>query len=488
LGIIQKQATRSTIISFAGAFFGSISRLIMPFFLETSQIGILTLLDAKSGVFVIALNFGYVLILKKLFPKYRNEENGHAGFLALGIFLSLIGSLIGFAFFYLFEEIVFTDLAVNDPIRPFLFLIPILIFFKIIFSNLDGYVRMLFKTVVGTFLNGFASKIVLLLGLCLFVYSLIDFEFLVYFYVFSLSLPGLVTFFYAFFITKKIKLPSVELLGESKKIRFYILFGLLSGASYSIIQYVDMLMIDGIIKSKAEVGVYSTMFFASILIAIPARGVYRISSVIVAESWKDNDLKNIQKVYSKSALSLLIIGGYIFIVGWFCIGPVLEFLPEYQHGKYAFFFLGLAKVIELGTGVNSEIIDTSEKYKFNTYFNVLLAVLAIVFNYILISAYGIIGAAIASFLAMTIINFLRGAFLYKMYRLLPFSSAYIKSIAIITAFITFGIFLDYEANPIVKITINVTTVSLLFWFLVIKLKLSQDINDWILKIKTKFIK
>lgn len=460
----------------------------MSFFLETSQVGILSLLDAKSGVFVIALNFGYVLILKKLFPKYRNEENGHSGFLVLGVFLSLIGSVIGLLFFYLFEEVLFTGLAEDDPIRPFLFLIPILIFFKIIFSNLDGYVRMLFKTVIGTFLNGFVSKIILLVGLCLFTYALIDFKFLVYFYVFSLALPGLVTFFYAFFITKKLKLPSRELLGESKKIKFYILFGLLSGASYSIIQYVDMLMIDGILNSKDEVGIYSIMFFASVLIAIPARGVYRISTVIVAESWKENDLKNIQKVYSKSAINLLIIGGYIFIVGWFCIDPVLEFLPDYKSGKYAFFFLGLAKVIELGTGVNTEIIDTSEKYKYNTYFNVLLAILAIVFNYFLISTYGIIGAAIASFLAMTVINFLRGAFLYKVYRFLPFSGEYFKSMLVIVLFITLGSLLDYEADPILKIIINVLTVSLSFWIVIIKLKLSQDINDWILKMKSRFIK
>jgi len=47
---------------------------------------------------------------------------------------------------------------------------------------------------------------------------------------------------------------------------------------------------------------------------------------------------------------------------------------------------------------------------------------------------------------------------------------------------------DYDANPITKIVINVTTVSLLFWFMVIKLKLSQDINDWLTKIMSTFMK
>jgi len=71
---------------------------------------------------------------------------------------------------------------------------------------------------------------------------------------------------------------------------------------------------------------------------------------------------------------------------------------------------------------------------------------------------------------------------------LPFSSAYFKAILILSGFIVVGVLFDYDANPITKIVINVTTVSLLFWFMVIKLKLSQDINDWLTKIMSTFMK
>jgi len=488
LGIIQKQALRSTLINFIGVGFGSITRMIMPFVLEKSQIGILSLLDSISGVFIVALNFGYNLILKRLFPKYRNDDNGHAGFLALGIVLSLIGTGIGVLVFYVFKDNYFGEkLNDNYLMKPFVFLIPILVFFRIIFVNIDGYVRMLFKTVIGTFLDGFVSKFMFLLSILLYVFTIVNFDFFVYLYVLALAFPGLLILFYALYITPKKTMPSTQLMGEFKVMKFYILFGVLAGSSGAIIQYIDVLMIEKIvpINSEAEVGVYSMFFFASIILIIPAKSINRISGVVLAELWRENNLKNIQVVYEKSALNLLIIGGFLFIVGWACIDAVLEFkaLQSYAYAKYVFFFLGIARLIELATGVNVEIIDSSDKYKYNTYINVVLAVLAIGFNLILIPEYGIVGAGMATFCALTMINVFRGVLLYKVYKLIPFGKNFLTSVLVVIVFILISSVLRFDINPIYEILINFSLITLVFWTIVIKLKLSEDINGWFLKMK-----
>ncbi len=492
MGIIQKQALRSTLINFVGIGFGSITRMIMPFVLEKAQIGVLALLDSISGVFIVALNFGYNLILKKLFPKYRDEDNGHAGFLALGLMLSLLGILIGVVFFYAFKDVYFEDkFNQNSLIKPFVFLIPILVFFRILFVNLDGYVRMLFKTVIGTFLEGFVSKIIFLTAILLYLFAIINFTNFVYLYCLALAFPGLFTLFYAFYVTKKIKLPSTQLMAQSKVIKSYILFGILTGATGAILQYIDVLMIEKIIpvNSEAEVGVYSVFFFAATLIMIPQKSVAKISQVVIAESWKENDFDNLQSIYTKSALNLMIIGGFLFVVGWACIDSVLEFkaLQSYAYAKYVFFILGIGRLIELSTGVNAEIIDASEKYKFNTYFNLILAVLAVVFNLIFIPLYGILGAGLATFLALTIINIFRGVFLYKQFKLIPFNAQFFKTLLVVITFIVLASVLKYNLNPIIEIVINFCLITTLYWFVIIKFKLSSDINDWLLKIKRKFI-
>ena len=89
-------------VNFFGAIFGSITRISMSVLITEAQIGLLTLLDAVSGVFMIVFSLGYEQVLAKMFPRFRNEKNGHHGFLMFGIILSLVGIALSFIiYFYL---------------------------------------------------------------------------------------------------------------------------------------------------------------------------------------------------------------------------------------------------------------------------------------------------------------------------------------------------------------------------------------------------
>ncbi|OIQ33054.1 MAG: hypothetical protein BM555_04665, partial [Crocinitomix sp. MedPE-SWsnd] len=94
MGIIKRQAIRTTALSFLGTAFGSVGRMIMPFFFSTAQIGLLNMLDSISGSFYSLFHMGYGLLLKRMFPHYRDEDKGHHGFLALGIMISLVGIIL----------------------------------------------------------------------------------------------------------------------------------------------------------------------------------------------------------------------------------------------------------------------------------------------------------------------------------------------------------------------------------------------------------
>jgi O-antigen/teichoic acid export membrane protein len=493
MGIIQRQAIKSTLINFIGIGFGSVSRFMMPLVMSSSQLGIINVIASTSGIFYMIFTMGYNLILKGLFPKYRDEENGHSGFLVFGLMITLLGIVLALISFYFFGDFLMTKKnGESELLKPFVFLIPFIIIFRLVYINIEGYVRMLMKTVVGTFIDGFLAKVFLLGFLLLFTFSIVSFESFVYLYGFALAMPGVLIIIYAFYTTKKITLPTPTLLKEYPKIKYFVLFGVLSGASGSIVQLIDIQMIykmsdPGVAESL--VGVYSIMFFAASLINIPSKNIRKIASVLISESWQNNDKTNIQDIYTKSSVNLLIIGTYMLAVGWACLDPVFDFLdPEYRMGKYVFLFLGLARVVELGTGVNFDIIETSVKYRYNTYFNIILAVLVIGLNYVFILEYGIVGAAFASFLAQTIINILRSSLINKAFGFKLFSKELKKVIVFSICFLSLVYFIDYEANPFLRIILNFSVVSLVFAFMVVKLKLSQDINEWLLKIKLKFLK
>jgi O-antigen/teichoic acid export membrane protein len=492
MGIIQRQALRTTIVNFFGAIFGTVTRVSMSVLITEAQIGLLTLLDAISGVFTVIFSLGFEQILAKMFPRFRDEKNGHHGFLMFGVLLSLTGIFTSFVLFYFFEDLFLSkDPETNKIFKSFSYLIFPLIFFRIIFRNLDGYAKMLFNTVIGVFLESFISKMVLAFGMIALYLSYIEYEHLVYVFVLNFCIPGFVLIFYSFYKTKKITLPHKDLIApkERKALKEYILFGILLGTSGSIILYIDSLMINKMVSLEA-LGVYSILFFAARLLVIPAKAVYRISTVVIAESWKTNDIENIRSVYEKSCLNQLLIGAFMFGLGWACLEPVLSLSPdlaEYSAHVYIFFFLGLGLVFEMATGVNAAIIATSDKFKWNTYFGFSLAICVIIFNLIFITLYQVEGAALASMCAMILINFLRWFFIYKTYKLQPFNKRFLKALMLSVVFVLMCHFVQLDLPAIQKILLYGFSFTALFWTIVIGSKLSPDINGWLIKMRNNLL-
>jgi len=489
LGIIQRQALRTTLINLSGAALGGITRTIMPLFMTPAYYGLLGLLDFISGVFVSIFSMGYHQILAKIFPKYRNEENGHHGLLAFGLLLSLIGIFISCLIFYFFQgEFLKKDSDVVLFDRFALLIFP-MVFFRIVFFNIDGYIRMLFNTVVGVFLDTVVSKLVVALAIVLIATSVITIDGFVYFYAFSFCLPGILIVFIAITKTSKLTAPHKSLLEKSQMqdIYGYIVFGLLLGASSSIVIYIDGLMIAKMLSLEMT-GFYTFFFIAARFMLIPSNSINRIAQVILAESWQNDDRANVLDVYRKSCLNQILLGAFLLGVGWTCLDSVLAMSEKYQAYavyKDVFWILGLGLLIEMGTGVNASIIATSSKYRYNTYFHIGLAALVIGLNYFFIQAYQLIGAAAASLIAMTVINILRWYFLKKWYGLQPFNFHFLKALTVSAAFLTLCFFFEFEANPWIEIAVNGIGLSVLFWGGVVLLKLSPDVNQWLLKMRKK---
>ena len=140
----------------------------------------------------------------------------------------------------------------------------------------------------------------------------------------------------------------------------------------------------------------------------------------------------------------------------------------------------------MSTGVNMEVIATSERYKMNTYFNVSLVLLTIIFNVWLINVFGLTGAALASVLSVLIINSMRWYYLKRKFGFQPFDGAFGKAF-LFGAIALIGVsFLSFDVSPLISAGIQFIIISLVYWFVVIRFSFSDDINAWIKKMKKKF--
>ena len=122
----------------------------------------------------------------------------------------------------------------------------------------------------------------------------------------------------------------------------------------------------------------------------------------------------------------------------------------------------------MATGVNDSVIYTSHKYMFGTYLLMFLFALAFVNNLIFIPLYGINGAAFATALSALLYNAIKYLFIWKNFKLQPFTIQTFYIILII--FLTFLLvqFIPHHVTPFVDIVIRsviVISVYITFAFL-----------------------
>ena len=127
--------------------------------------------------------------------------------------------------------------------------------------------------------------------------------------------------------------------------------------------------------------------------------------------------------------NLLAVGLLLFGLIWLNIQNLVSFLNWVSHkqgGGYdalvnLAFIMGLAKLVDLATGVNAQIIGTSNYWKFDFFTNVMFVIVSIPLNYYLIKHYDLTGLAYSNLIAYTLYNSVRFGFLYKKFNLQPYS-------------------------------------------------------------------
>lgn len=481
MGIIKKQAIKGSIWSYVGIALGFVNvGVLTQHFFTTEQVGLTQVLLSISSIFGQIGVLGMGNVTSRLFPYFRNKSQKHNGFLGLVLSICFIGFLAMCLTVYSFEPFfVNSNIQKSTLLQDnFGFIYP-LIFFALSFTILDAYNRMLYNAVLGTFSKEFLLRLANTVLIVLFIFKKLTFEGYVLFYVLSQAIPALTETIYILAkgemsLKLDLKFIKPDLRKEIFNVAF---FGIIASLSGMVIQNVDRIMLNRYASLDAA-GVYSVTFYFATLILVSQRAISNISTTVISESWKKNDLANISNIYTKSSINQFIVGLLIFVGIWGNIENVFLLLkPEYAAGKWVIFFIGLSNLVTVLSGVAVYILSTSKYYRCHMWLMVLLIALVIVTNVIFIPLLGLSGAAIASFLSTLIYIVATCSFIYYKFKIQPIR---IKHVSVVVAGVLAyfaSTFLPHLSNFIGDILVRSSLITVVYGFFILLFHSSSDMND-----------
>jgi O-antigen/teichoic acid export membrane protein len=487
MGIIIKQTIRSSIYAYSGIIIGFVTTaLLMPKFLTEAQVGLVRLLTSISILLAQMSNLGFNGAGGRLFPYFRNVDRQHNGYLFWALFVSIIGLIITLGVWSLNQTFIldFLNAEKSPLLKEYLFWVIPLTIFTVFFFIFDNYSRFLFDTTSGTFLKDFLQRVFLFLAIIIFYFKLVNFSGYVMLYVLALSLP---TFFIIANVWRKKTLffkPIKNFWSKDLIRNFASLSALtfLSGFTSQVVMYLDQLQVTSQLNLSAN-GIYTTMMMFGTVIYTPTLHINRIGGTIVAEAWKNNDMANIQEVYVKSCLNLLIVGSLLFMVVVGNLHNIIAVLPTYSAGYWVVVWIAIGKLFDMATGLNGTILQTSKYYFWDTVFIIFLIIGTWLMNNWLIPIYGITGSALATTVIIVIFNIFRTLFVWRAFGLFPFS---VKNIyVIIIAFLVFAFVyflpilpkINFIPSYILDTPFRTAIITLMFIGLIYFFKISQDMNQ-----------
>jgi O-antigen/teichoic acid export membrane protein len=479
MGVIAKQSVKGSIYNYAGAFVGFINTgLLMPKLFTTDQVGLTQILISFTLLVSQFSNLGFAGVFTRLFPYFRTPDGRHNGILSLGFWVSFVGFVLAMIWFYSSQNYLIESNWEKSKLlaENINYLIP-LIFFSIFFLLLDSFNSALFDAALGVFLRDFLTKILNLISIILFAFRLIDFDVFLLLYVLSFISSTIILavvllmrkqFIFGHINKSFIKEKRNELISIS-------FFGIFSGFSGIALSTVDNILVNHFLGLNLA-GIYVTAFFFGTLVLLPSKVLRKISGIVLANAWKDNDLPTIKRVYEKSTVTQFALGSLLLIGLWINTDALFEMIPDYAPGRYVILFIGLANLVEMFSGVSSMVILSSKHYRMFSLQMLFTLFLLVGLNIILIPILGMNGAGITALVSTTTFAFVRFTFIYRKYQIQPYSLKHFKIFLIAVFVLAINYLIPKIDFYILDSLVRSAIATVVYSFLIYRTAVAEDFN------------
>ncbi len=494
MGVIRRQSLKHSAVNLVGLVIGAGSTLfVYPHALEAY--GLMQVLMAVGMIGLPLLSLGGNTVAIRFFPQFQNKQAGHNGFLPLLLAMCATGCALAVLLAGLFWQPLLAVLAARARegsalLSQYLWMSLPLAFFYVTGVVLSLYSSNFKRIVVPSLLIDFSQKIVVPALLIAVWQGWI---------VLEMALWGLLLHSFLVMTGMAVYLRS---LGEwhwrprwqfltpdrRRELWQFIGFGALGGFALQMASKIDVFMVGSVATLKAA-GIYSIAAYIAAAIDIPTKSLYAASASSVAKYLADDNRAELEILYKKVSINLLVAGLLMFGAAWISVDSLFGIIPNGQvvaTGKYVLLFIGLSRIVEMGTGLNNYMVYYSRYYLWSLVSLGILAVCNVAFNLWLIPLLGMNGAAISTLVSVACYNAVSVGLVWLKFRLFPFSRKTLTALGLALAVFGLVQFIPRTGLDLLDIAVRSGLYVLVFGLLILYFRVSPDLNSGVKLLRDKY--
>jgi len=486
MSTIRRQSIISSVVVYIGFALGFFNTYLFTreggFTKE--QYGLTAVFIAAAQLIYAISSLGMASFINKFFPYYKahlpDRKNDQ---LTWALLLPCIGFLFVVLLGIVFKDIIVNKILDNSPdlLRYYYWIFPFG-FGYTIFLILEAYAWQQRKAVLSNFLKEVGFRLCVTLLILLVTFGLIH-NFSVFISLFSL-IYILLAFYILFFFSKRHELhfawkKSLVTKKFQKKISGFVMFIWAGGLVFNLATVFDTIVITAVLPNGVgEVAFFTFAQNISSLIQAPQRAIISASVGPLSQAWREKNLSKINQIYQRSSINQLLFSCAMFALVWLNFEDgiyTFNLQSQYTAAKIAFLYLGITRIVDMGFGLNAQIIGTSTFWKFEFITGLILLLLIMPLSYFLVKAMGIMGPAVASLISLTLYNLVRFVFLYRKFKMQPFNLKTVYTILLAAFCFAITLFLFDDYRGIHWIILRSLLFTLAFASGTIASKLSPDV-------------
>lgn len=491
MGIVFRQSVKASIVTFTGAVLGLVITYVSARIFSQTEFGFYRDFIAKSLLFSYVMLLGVSETVRIYTQKYAASDPRRKTLLCLALVVPFISVCIISVFYHVFRsDIVSIYKAGDQPyIRMVYYWLPVFTLIWTYICVFEGYLLSQYKVAVSAFLKDVVQRMFLLILIVLFFYGLISF----YVFIISLIVTHLFTMLLMLYVSSRTEGFGFNRRWNSfKKKEYRELIHFSWYHMLLMVALVYMLTIDiTLLPILSEGGLASTSiyFIATVIISvmiIPHKAMTNATFPVLNEAFIQKDMAKVKDLFIRSGQNIFLVAVAMTLLISTNLDNVLSLLSaEYAQVKPLVLILMVGRLIDMGTGLNSELISISRYYKFNFRLSLFLLVFTVAILFLLIPLYGMYGAAWSITISFAIYNLAKMLFLYKKLRIQPVSKSYVSILLAGTITWVLVFLLPFIYNPVIDAIVRCIAISIIYIPLLLFFKASPDLNMYLKDVVSK---